>query len=272
MKKKKGFYCIDNKIYFGDYPIEQVSGKISLSIVHSAQIRTDVPFSENDFAVRFWDNHALTEAELVNMDNGIGKIMRCIGIAEFPETDLSETEKRLETGLPKSVKILYKYLTPVLMTGNERFLSPDEMYIDGGNLVFYKIKRTPVAISLSDGVLMGYHKRKWEYSKGDESFMCFAMNRIVVKSIVQMPFTRLGKIKGALKTTISPEKELKNAFEDTFKVLEGYSNYGNIILYNENGALGWFRQNGFYADIMIGCTNAQILSELISVDISAEWE
>lgn len=271
---EKGFYLLGYYIYYGSYHQGQVSGRMRLSGVKPEFLKTDVPYSEDDFAVKFYDNHALTEQELENLEQASKKIMRCLNIHEFHEVEFTEAEQKLGMELPKEIKILYTALCQMdsLMSGSERFLPLDELYVDKENLVFYKIKRTPVALSLHEGVLMNYYKKEWYCELGNESFLCYALDRMVVKAITGMPVSRKGRISGELRTTLSPEKPLQEIFKGKLEILEEYSNYGNIILFNENGALGWFRQNGFYADIFIGCMNEKILSELLSTDLAVKWE
>ena len=80
-----------------------------------------------------------------------------------------------------------------------------------------------------------------------------------------MPICRKAKITGELKRTLNPHKILKEIYGDKLTVTEEYNNYGNIIMYNPKGALAWFRQNGFYADMMIGCINEDLFNDIKSV-------
>lgn len=36
-------------------------------------------------------------------------------------------------------------------------------------------------------------------------------------------------------------------------------------MYNTKGSLAWFRQNGFYADMMVGCINEDLFNDIKSV-------
>lgn len=164
------------------------------------------------------------------------------------------------------------YQNDKFTSGTERFFTLEELYLDGENLIFYKAKRTPTAISLTHGILMRYYKKQWKFNFGDESFLCFILDRIVVKSIIEMPIVQKGKIKGELKTILSPKEPLKKIFSKKFNILEEYQNYRNIILFHEAGALLWFRQNGFYADILVGCFNKQQLDKIVNSNLSVVWE
>lgn len=262
-----GFYCINNNIYYGEYPKEQISGYVKMSFVNPENIKTDKPFSEDDKAKTLYNNHAFTEQEYINFENVLNIFSGILGKKSDESIDFTSTEKRLGIELPKEIKILYMTLVnfEFAFTGSERFLPLDEVYIDKENLVFYKVKRTPTAISLSRGVLMRYYKKNWEYDLGDESFLLYALDRLLVKIIPQMSAYISAKISGELKRTLNPAKMLKEIFSDNLTVMEEYSNYGNIIMYNKSGALAWFRQNGFYSDMMVACNSEDLLNNIKSV-------
>ncbi|MBQ7776062.1 MAG: hypothetical protein IJ379_09075, partial [Lachnospiraceae bacterium] len=132
--------------------------------------------------------------------------------------------------------------------------------------------RTPVAISLTEGYLMSYYKKEWFYSPGDVSFLCYVLSRIVVKAILDMPYIKQGRVKGELVKVLSPKEPLSKLYAGKLEILEEYRNYGNIILYNSAGALVWFRQNGFYADIMMGSLSEELLEEILTVELNVVWK
>lgn len=271
-KMKKGFYFLNESVYYGEYPAEQTSGWVALSALKPRLIKTDVVFSADDKAVRLWDNHAFTEREFSDFERGLEKIFKCAGITEFKEPDFAETEKRLGIPLPREIKILYGFLGSAggLTEGTERFLSLDELCTDGGYIVFYRIKRTLVGLSVENGTVGVCRKGVWGYSEGDENFF-YAMNRIVVKTICSMPFVKEGKITGALRAELSPENMLREIFAGGPDIPEEYCRYGNIVLFNEDGALGWFRSNGFSADIMIGSRDEKLFEKILSAKLEVKW-
>lgn len=270
---EKGFYELDNYIYYGLYPLNQVSKKWKLSPIEPKYLKTDKPFSEEDFAASLYNNHALTEKEFGDLQHCLEIIKGTLHFAQMEETDFAPTEERLGVALPQEIKIVYQMMwqTDYFFSGSERFLLLEELYIENGNLVFYKIKRTPVAISLQEGTIISYYKKHWEYHFGDENFLCYALGRIVVKSILEMPISKKGRIKGELVRTSRPHKYLKNILAEKLTILEQYKNGGNIILFNQSGSLGWFRQNGFYADILVGCLDETLWNEIMSIDLSVTW-
>lgn len=263
-----GFYRINNNIYYGEYPKEQISGYIKMSVVNPKNIKTDKPFSEDNKAKTLYDNHAFTEQEYINFEDALNIFRSILGKEKCEDIDFALAEQRLGIELPKEIKILYMTLVnfEFAFTGSERFLMLDEIYIDKGNLVFYKVKRTPTAISLNQGILMRYYKKNWEYDLGDESFLLYALDRLLVKIISQMPVYISAKISGELKRALNPAKMLKEIFSDNLTIMEEYNNYGNIIMYNKSGALAWFRQNGFHFDMTIACNSENLLNNIKSIE------
>lgn len=150
--------------------------------------------------------------------------------------------------------MLYQALArvPVAMEGKERFLPLEELALDRG-------------------VLMGYYKKQWRYDAGGESFLCCALDRLALRALRAMPFCRAGRIKGELRTTLHPRRLLKERYGAAFPLLEEYQNGGNAILCRP-GALGWFRQNGFYADVLIGADSEALLQALQPPALNAVWE
>lgn len=271
-KMKKGFYFLRHNVYYGEYPADQVSGRVQISALKLEHIKTDVPFSERDDAVKLCDNHAFTEQEFSDFERGLKIIFKCAGITEFKEIDFTAAEKRLGVSLPREVKILYKFLGTAneLTEGTERFLSLDELCTDGGYIVFYRIRRALVGLSIDKGTVAVCRKGAWESSAGDENFL-YAVNRIVVKTICSMPFVKEGKITGALRAELSPENMLREIFTGRLDILEEYYQYGNIVLFNEDGALGWFRSNGFSANIMIGSRGETLFEKILSAKLEVKW-
>lgn len=269
---KKGFYFLNKSVYYGEYPAKQTSGWVMISALDPRHIKTDVPFSADEKAVRLWDNHAFAEQEFSDFERGLEIIFKCAGQTEFKEPDFAETEKRLGIPLPREIKILYKFLGSAdwLTEGAERFLPLGELCTDGGYIVFYKIKRTFVGLSIEDGTVGVCRRGVWENSEGDENFF-YAMNRIVVRTICSMPFAKVGKITGALRAELSPENMLREIFSGRLDVLEEYCQYGNIVLYSEAGALGWFRSNGFSAEIMIGSRGETLFEKILSAKLEVKW-
>ena len=271
---QEGFFRVGRHIYYGAYPKEQVSGFIRLSVVKPEYFMTDRPFIAEESAVNLYDNHDLTEPELLALQQALATIASVLKVTESREGDFGETEARLGAILPPALIIAYGLIgqRAEFTTGAERFLLLSEIYRDGNSLIFYKAKRTPAALSLTDGLLMRWRKKAWQGSLGDESLLNFILERIIVKAIMAMPLNKTGKIKGELRNALSPEAAVRAVFQGQLKPLEAYENYGHMILYNEAGALAWFRQNGFYADILFGCTNNALFSSLMAVDLPAVWK
>ena len=64
---KEGFYFHRNHLYYGSYNEEQVSGRVNISKVKPQHIQTNHPISEDEWAVRLWDNHSLLEPEYTDL-------------------------------------------------------------------------------------------------------------------------------------------------------------------------------------------------------------
>ena len=269
-----GFYRLGGGIYYGAYPAEHVSGRWNMAATSAKMRRTDVPFADGDWAACLQDNHAPTQQELEELPRALNTLLRCLGVPEGEgAADFTQTERRLGVSLPEELKILCRALsrTELPPLNGEGFLPLAQMYIDGDYLVFYKIRRRPAGLSLKDGTLAWYDKKAWQYSPGDENFVNYVLDRLAVLAIGQMPAIRKGRIRGPLCSTLHPEEELAKIFGEKLRVLEEYRNYGNILLVHEDGAIGFFRQNGFYADILLGCRSREILDGLPASGLDAVW-
>lgn len=271
---EEGFYRLGRYVYYGQYPKEQVSGFIKLSIVKPEFFKTDRPFAAEGSAVNLYHNHALTQVELELLQQALLTIADVLDVAIDRSVDFSEAESRMGIVLPPEIKMLYGLIEQKsdFTTGTEGFLPLAKLYRDEDDLVFYKAKRTPTALSLTEGLLMRWHKKEWQGDLGDEGFLNFVLEKLVVKAIDSMPLVKTGRIKGELVSMLSPEDELLAIFRGQLKPLGAYDQYAHMILYNEKGALAWFRQNGFYADIRIGCADEALLGAIMAAKLPAEWK
>lgn len=57
-KGQEGFYCLGPYVYYGTYSKNHTSRKMSLSLVNPDDIKTTLPFSDSDFAIKLYDNRA----------------------------------------------------------------------------------------------------------------------------------------------------------------------------------------------------------------------
>ena len=64
---------------------------------------------------------------------------------------------------------------------------------------------------------------------------------------------------------------LQETFSGRLDILEEYWQYGNIVLFNEGGTLGWFRSNGFSANIMIGSRNEELFNDVLAAKLEVKW-
>lgn len=268
-----GFYYINHQIHYGSYPKNQISGKILISMLPADAICTGQSFSETEYAVTLYDNHAPTEFEIDQFRNALDMIQKTADNSSSIQIDFSETESRLGTLLPPALIYFYNFLVifPVLMAGKECFLPPEKLYIDNGNLVFYKAHRTPVGISMKNHQLMRYSKKEWHCFTGDENYLMFMIDHIVPTLILDMPCRIDGMLKNPLKNSIHFKEEIQKAFADTLQILEEYVNYENIILFNENHSLAWITCNGCSGSILVGSDSQKKLDKITRSCIHIEW-
>lgn len=273
----EGFYEINKKIYYGEYNEEQKNGGIYLIYADKESFMTEHPFEKDEIAVGFWDNHTLFEPELLLLKNGLAKLSTVFGNSslDFEGIDFVETERRLNITMPDEMKYLYAFLdkNPYLTEGKERFLTLSEIYIDEGNLVFYKSKRTPTGISLDTRVLMTYYKKEWLYQNYGASILMFIFQYISADSVIKMPNKTKAVLRGRIKSYFPEQlkEEFSKAFGDSLKILEEYENDSHFILYHENGSAAWFRSNGMYADLLIGSQSAKEFEKLTSA-VPEDWK
>lgn len=96
------------------------------------------------------------------------------------------------------------------------------------------------------------------------------LERTAVHAITQMPYGAKAKVRGELRTMLCPEEKLLELFDGQLFHLWQCSNYGSLILYGD-GVVGWFRQNGFYADFMIGCQDAKKKTAMLQITQDIVW-
>lgn len=260
---KKGFYFYRYDIYYGEYDERQVSGQGKAS--YAKQIRTDHPIDENDWAVRLWDNHSLLEPEYADMRTMIRKMSSFLNLRPEQEADFSVVEKQLGISLPKELKQIYTVILGLeeYFTGAERFLLPDELYLDRDILVFYKKKRAPIAgYDRKSGCLAEYYKKEWHVERGGICCYQFCLGRILTTALENKPFFRKGRCKGPFVRTLNIEKELERFCNESYHLLSEFQVYGIAVMYSDEKLIAWIRSNGFYADIHAGAVCEEHLEAL----------
>ncbi len=275
----EGFYINKEKVCYGKYYSDQVSGFVKISKAGYKIDESCKFLPEDDRANLFHDNHGATTHELRDFTLAIGKVCEALyGKTCSFDTDYKTVEQLADMELPDEIKSLYAVLdnkTDLLANkftgGKERFLSSKEIYTDNDILVFYKIKSTPVGINLNSRQLMNYYKKQWICSLGNVSFCNYVLERMNIHAISNMSSITSGNVKGELKSAFNPENILKINYKNLLNILDEYSNYGNIIMYNTDGALAWFRQNGFKADMLLGCNNNALEQKIVNVKCDISW-
>lgn len=280
MDTEKRHYILKNTVYYGDIFIEQISGFKKISMSKSTIIDESCSFlPEDDKACLLKDNHATTEPELAWLGEClklISEISACSNINN--SIDYEAVESELGIKLPLEIKVLYSIISNnknlqknKLVENKEGFLPINELYVEEGMLVFYKIKRTPVGISLENRQLMNYYKKEWICEEGGSSFYSFVIMKVLCNAISSMDFIMNGKVSGKLRTVLKPKKMLEEVFKDKLKIMNQYDNYGHVVMYNVDGALAWFRQNGFYGNIIVGCRSKELSKMIHEVNEGIQW-
>ncbi|WP_411682730.1 hypothetical protein [Clostridium thailandense] len=95
--------------------------------------------------------------------------------------------------------------------------------------------------------------------------------KVLCNAISSMDFIISGKVYGKLRTALNPKKILKEIFKDKFKIMDNYDCYGHVVMYNLDGALAWFRQNGFYGDIIVDNNNKELSNMIHEVNEDIQW-
>lgn len=261
----QGFYSHKNNIYYGAYDEDQVSGRLRLSAAGPGHILTAHPISGDEWAAMLWDNHRLLEPEYEELGKLLSEMSLFTELDTDNNPDFTSAEKRLDTPLPKELKMLWSAMPEgsVNFTGSERFLPLDELYIDRGNIVFYKSKRTPIArYDIGSGCLSRYFKNEWSVDPGEICFFQFCAGRMFVLALQNKPVVKKGRCKGRFVTALDIEKELQSFCAGKYHLLPELGIYGAAAIYTEDGLLAWIRSNGIYADIHAGAPDEAALDKL----------
>ena len=269
MTKTEGFYKINGYVYYGEYFAEDVLNESTMRFANPDRIKTNRPFKDNDMLVGFNQNHALTEPELANFKSGLDTLKKVLCSEKTVESDFPDNVE-----VPAEIKYLYGCLKNIseLFEGKERFLKPNEIYIDNNNLVFYKSKRTPTGFSMERHTLMRYYKKEWSFYGYDTDFMQFVFQYISSNYIDKVcPYSSKAVLRGEIKSSFNTAEYLQKAFGDTMKFLKEYKNYGHYILYGENKSLIWYRSSGMYADMYIGSCDETAFHKIIN-SVPSEWK
>ena len=261
----EGFYFYRSSIYYGCYDEKQVSGRGNISIVKPEHIQTNHPICEEDYAVRFWENHSLLEPEYADLQAMLLKMQSFLNLNTEQEVDFSTVEERLDISLPKELKLTYTAIhnQEEYFTSAEHFLHLDEIYVEQGIIVFFKKKRTPVAgYDIKSGCLAKYYKKEWDIWLGDFCCYQFCVGRMLTIALESKPVVKKGRCKGKFVTTLNIEKELENFCNDKYHLLSEFNVYGIAVMYSDDKLIAWIRSNGFYADIHAGATDEAHLAAL----------
>ncbi|MCC2818173.1 hypothetical protein LK537_12790 [Lachnoclostridium pacaense] len=246
-----------------------------ISTNKSERIRTNHPISEDDWAVRLWDNHSLLEPEYADLQEMFLKMRAFMNLSTDQEVDFSAVENRLDISFPRELKQVYQAIQnqEEYFTGTEHFLPLDEIYVEQGILVFFKKKRTPIAgYDIENGCLAEYYKKDWHIEGGGICCYQFCVGRMLTIAIENKPVFKKGRCKGKFVTTLNIERELENFCNENYHLLSEFHVYGIAVMYSDNGLIAWIRSNGFYADIHAGAMDEAQLEALAEHLGAMEWK
>ncbi len=272
---REGFYYYRYNVYYGCYNEEQISGKVSVAIVKPEKIKTDHPIHKNDWAVTFWDNHSLLLPEYTDLQTMLLKMSSFMDLTMDGEVDFSAVEKKLNIILPKELKKIYSAISgrDEYFTSAERFLLPDEIYVEDGIIVFFKKKQTPIAgYDIKSGCLARYCKKEWVIEHDDMCCYQFCLGRMLTIALENKPVVKKGRFRGKFVTTLNIEKELEKFCDGKYHLLSEFNVYGIAVMYSDDGLIAWIRSNGFYADIHAGAANEADLESLSKHLVDMAWK
>lgn len=262
---KKGFYLYRNRVYYGSYEEDQVSGRAGVSAFRPEYIQTEHPVSEDDQVVRLWDNHRLLEPEYEDLQAMFLKMQSFMNLNTEQEVDFSAAEDRLQISFPRELKAVYTAIhgQEEYFAAAEHFLPLDEICVENGILVFFRKKRTPVAgYEIQSGRLAEYYKKEWHTERGGFCCFQFCAGRMITIALENRPAFRKGRCKGKFVTTLDIERELERFCNETYHLLSEFHVYGIAVVYTDEKLIAWIRSNGFYGDIHAGAFDEAHLEAL----------
>lgn len=252
---QSGFYYYRNKVYYGSYDANQVSGWVLISGLKPEDIATDEPVSEGERAVSFFDNHCLLEQEYKDLQTMLTKMRSFMNVNSNEEIDFSATEKRLGVSFPKELKLIYNSIIghDEYFTCDEHFLPLDEIYTEQGIIVFYKKKKIAVAgYDTASGCLAQFYKKEWKVFQGDFCCYQFCIGSMLFAAMENKPVFKKGRCKGSFVTTLNIAKEVEKFCNEKYSLLSEFDAYGVAVMYSDEKLIAWIRSNGFYSDIQVG--------------------
>lgn len=273
--------CYYNKDYDiicrGEYAAYDVSGSIMRRLVDNASPECGA-IADNVMVKQLCDNHKATRLDIENMASWVQQVKDIFYKNKNPAQDedaVSEAQKRLGISFPDEIKALYLLLhqCPELLEGADgaRYLPLSELYIDNDHIVFFKVKRSPIALSLEDGHVKFYRKKQWVYEKGAQGFCKMALIQITENAILHMPHQVKGELRGAPAAKLNAKETIAAAFQEILKPYK-MRDPTFSILYNTDGSLALLSSNGFTADILFGSKDNSTAQKILDSDLGFNFD
>lgn len=267
-KMTTGLYYYNGKIFYGKYDEQQVSGRISCKAIKADCIMTNQEFSRDDFAVTFFDNHSLLEAETPDL-------LACLNVAMMLDgRDVNEgdnvipKDKQLPVNVPAEFVRIYEMIgdNDSFFSAEEHFVRPDELSVDTHVIAFFAKADKPLAgLDVQSGRLTRYGKDGWTIENGDVSFFRFCIEHILLNILDRRAVIKNGRLKGPLVSSLNIERALERNGTGSFQILKEMGIYGVAVLYDDAGTIARIRSNGFYGDVLIGAKESQGMDSILDV-------
>lgn len=268
MKMMTGLYCYNRKLFYGQYDEQQVSGRISCKIIKADSNMTNREIGEDEFAVKFFDNHSFLEAEGPDFLACLNVAMMLDGRSTKQCDGIVSIEKLLPVHAPLEFVNVYEMICDCdyYFTAEEHFIRPNELSIEKNIIGFFAKKNKPVVgLDIQSGRLARYGKGEWTIENGDISFFRFSIMHILLNILERQNIVKKGRLKGSLVSALNIEKALDKNGTGNFHILRELGIYGVAVLYDDNGTIVRIRSNGTYGDVYIGAKELQGVNAVLDM-------
>jgi hypothetical protein len=223
------------------------------------------------------ENHGSLKSEIEAMKKWINIIVKIFyKIDQGKKYDINIIQNRLDIKLPEEINVFYKYVGNYkeLLTGTEEgiILSPENLYIQDGNIIFYKHKKTVLSISLDKRQILVYNKKQWYYEKEQWSFCKFITIQLLTNALNKMPCKIIGKSKKSSMISLEARKNIAKKLTGILTKWDYFYDHTFILFYNIGGDLAIFMSNGFNSKLEIGSYNEKTIEKIKEVDLEIEYE
>lgn len=263
----------ENKLT-GNFTVQNLGDKIFCGEYFESEILN--PANKYHEIPELYQNHGCSSEEISNMRQWLDILCTMLsdnGIQQGnSQSEIINAQERLGVVIPDELITFYSAAGKnVLLTrnsskkNNDYYLKLEDIYLEDNIIVFResgKRKKDYLGISIPKRQLMIKTGDEWYFEPCMESFCESVIETVTIIAISNMKSSATGRLKGALVTSLQAKELAIRKFSDTFKPLETYYNQFHAIFYNsETKCLGWFRSNGFIADILVGAQDKSFIQK-----------